>query len=50
MTNEIRNFKGEKMLERAKELDTFWIYNTESLTGDKKSVLIDNVQFIYELV
>lgn len=50
MTNEIENFKGEKMLERAKELDTFWIYNTEKLTGDKKSVLIDNVQFIYELV
>ena len=50
MTNEIENFKGEKMLERAKELDTFWIYNTESLTGDKNSVLIDNVQFIYELV
>ena len=50
MTNEIRNFKGEKMLERAKELDTFWICNTENLTEDKKSVLIDNVQFIYELV
>jgi len=46
----IENFKGEKMLERAKELDTFWICNTENLTEDKKSVLIDNVQFIYELV
>ena len=39
-----------RYFERAKELDTFWICNTENLTEDKKSVLIDNVQFIYELV
>ncbi len=49
MRNEIENFKEGKMLERTKELDTFWRNNTENLTGYKKSVLIDNVQFIYEL-
>lgn len=37
-------------LEKECKLDTFWICNTENLTEDKKSVLIDNVQFIYELV
>jgi len=48
--------KLEKLIKKAgseevdKELDTFWICNTENLTEDKKSVLIDNVQFIYELV
>jgi DNA modification methylase len=37
------------MLERAKESDTFWAYSTEQLPEDKQLVLLDNVQFIYEL-
>ncbi len=48
MTNEIQNFKGERMLQRA-ELDSFWAYNTEELPKDKQLLLLDNVQFIYEL-
>jgi tRNA G10 N-methylase Trm11 len=49
MTNEIENFKGEKMLKRADELNFFWAYNKEELSKDKHLVLLDNVQFIYEL-
>ncbi|HOD37947.1 MAG TPA: DNA methyltransferase [Candidatus Marinimicrobia bacterium] len=49
MTNEIENFKGGKMLKRADELNFFWAYNKEELSKDKHLVLLDNVQFIYEL-
>ncbi len=49
MTNEIQNFKGERMLQKAEELDSFWAYNTEELSKDKQLLLLDNVQFIYEL-
>jgi len=49
MINETKNFKGKRMLERAKDLDTFWAYSTERLPQDKQIVLLDNVQFIYEL-
>ena len=49
MTNEIQNFKGERMLRRAEELDSFWAYNTKELPKEKQLVLLDNVQFIYEL-
>lgn len=49
MTNEIQNFKGERMLQRAKELDSFWAYNTKELPKNKQLLLLDNVQFIYEL-
>jgi len=49
MTDEIENFKGKRMLERAEELDAFWAYSTEKLPEDKQLVLLDNVQFIYEL-
>jgi hypothetical protein len=31
MTNENQTFKGERMLQRAEELDSFWAYNTEDL-------------------
>lgn len=37
------------MLERAVDLDSFWAYNTEELPRNKQLVLLDNVQFIYEL-
>ncbi len=49
MTDEIQNFKGERMLQRAEELDSFWAYNTKELPKDKQLLLLDNVQFIYEL-
>ena len=49
MTDETKNFKGKRMLERAKDLDRFWAYRTEQLPKDKQIVLLDNVQFIYEL-
>ena len=41
--------KGERMLQRAGELDSFWAYNTEELPKNKQLLLLDNVQFIYEL-
>ncbi|OQC15954.1 MAG: DNA methylase [Firmicutes bacterium ADurb.Bin080] len=37
------------MLKRADELNFFWAYNKEELSKDKHLVLLDNVQFIYEL-
>ena len=49
MTDEIQNFKEEIMLQRADELDSFWAYNTKELPKDKQLLLLDNVQFIYEL-
>ena len=49
MIDEIENFKGKRMLERAEELDAFWAYSTEQLPEDKQLVLLNNVQFIYEL-
>lgn len=49
MTDKMQNFKGERMLQRAEGLDSFWAYNTEELPKDEQLVLLDNVQFIYEL-
>lgn len=46
---ETKNFKGERMLQRAEEMGTFWAYNTKELPTDKQLLLLDNVQFIYEL-
>ncbi len=40
---------GERMLRRAEELDTFWAYNVAELPKDSQLLLLDNVQFIYEL-
>jgi tRNA G10 N-methylase Trm11 len=37
------------MLQRAEEIDSFWAYNTQELPKDKQLLLLDNVQFIYEL-
>jgi len=47
--DKIQNFKGERMVQRAEKLDSFWAYNTEDLPKDRQLVLLDNVQFIYEL-
>jgi hypothetical protein len=49
MIEKIQNFKGKRILQRAKRLDTFWAYNTKDLPKDRELRLLDNVQFIYEL-
>ena len=37
------------MLKRAEELNSLWTYSQDKLLKDKQLVLLDNVQFIYEL-
>ncbi len=49
MTDRIQNFKGKRLLQRTEEVEPFWAYNAERLPVDKQLVLVDNVQFIYEL-
>ncbi|MEW6674703.1 MAG: DNA methyltransferase [Nitrospirota bacterium] len=49
MAEKIQNFKGKRMLQKADDLDSFWAYKTEELSQDKQLLLLDNVQFIYEL-
>jgi len=44
----IGNYKGQIMLEKAEELGTSWAYKQEKLPLDGL-LLLDNVQFIYEL-
>ncbi len=41
--------KGEIMLEKEKAISDFWAFKEEPLLKEKKLVLFDNVQFIYEL-
>lgn len=45
----MKNFRGKRMLQRTEELVPFWAYNTKELPKDKQLLLLDNVQFIYEL-
>jgi len=49
MTDKIPNYKGERMLQKAEKLNSFWAYSTAELPQDKQLLLLDNVQFIYEL-
>lgn len=49
-----KNLKGDKMIRRAENVSTLWMFGSESLNIDEgrnkdKLVLFDNVQFIYEL-
>jgi len=37
------------MLQKNRHLELFWAYNTKELPKDKQLLLLDNVQFIYEL-
>lgn len=37
------------MIQRAGKADVFWAYNSKELPKDRQLVLLDNVQFIYEL-
>ncbi len=41
--------KGERMLQKADELGCPRIHTTDSSSKDKQLLLLDNVQFIYEL-
>lgn len=49
MIGKIQKSKGERMIQRAEKLNSFWAYNTEDLPKDRQLRLLDNVQFIYEL-
>jgi tRNA G10 N-methylase Trm11 len=49
MTEQVKTYKGERMLHRAADLGTFWAYKTEELPKGQQLILLDNVQFIYEL-
>ena len=49
-----KNLKGERMIKRAENVSTLWMFGSQSLNIDEdrnkdKLVLFDNVQFIYEL-
>jgi len=45
-----QNYKGKRMLERAEDSEMFWAYERkQGLPKDEQLVLLDNVQFIYEL-
>ena len=48
MNQEIKT-KGEIMLEKAEKISDFWAFKEEPLSKDKQLLLLDNVQFIYEL-
>ncbi|MBI2329521.1 MAG: hypothetical protein HYU85_07830 [Chloroflexi bacterium] len=37
------------MIQRSEKIDSFWAYNTKDLPPNRQLVLLDNVQFIYEL-
>lgn len=43
------NFKGKRMITRAQNINTFWAYKTNDTLKKNSIVLLDNVQFIYEL-
>jgi DNA modification methylase len=44
-----KNFKGERMLKRAQGINTRWAYKRTYNLNNKNLILLDNVQFIYEL-
>ncbi len=44
-----KNFKGERMLARAQDINTSWAYKKTNNFNRNDLVLLDNVQFIYEL-
>lgn len=43
------NFKGKRMITRAQDINTSWVYNKSGVSNKEALVLLDNVQFIYEL-
>ncbi|MCS7213257.1 MAG: hypothetical protein NZ927_03425 [Candidatus Calescibacterium sp.] len=49
MSKTIQNFKGEKMIERAENLYIFQTHDNQEPSNENQLILLDNVQFIYEL-
>ncbi|MCM8832294.1 MAG: site-specific DNA-methyltransferase [Candidatus Omnitrophica bacterium] len=47
--NDSENFKGKRMIARAKDVNTSWAYRKDENFKKGSLVLLDNVQFIYEL-
>jgi len=43
------NFKGKRMISRAQDVNTSWAYKKDSNLKKDALILLDNVQFIYEL-
>ena len=43
------NFKGKRMIERAQSVNTSWAYKKSDNLNKESLLLLDNVQFIYEL-
>jgi len=44
-----KNFKGKRMLTKAQNINLFWAYDKKEANSKQKLILLDNVQFIYEL-
>lgn len=49
MADKALNYKGERMIQKAEKMGSFRAYDTTDLPQDKQIILLDNVQFIYEL-
>jgi len=45
----MKNYKGNLTVQREEKLDSFWAYKAEELPREEQLLLLDNVQFIYEL-
>jgi len=43
------NFKGRRMIAKAQDINTSWAYKKTSNLNTEDLILLDNVQFIYEL-
>ena len=43
------NFKGKRMITRAQDINTSWAYKKNDGSKKETLILLDNVQFIYEL-
>jgi len=44
-----KNFKGKRMINRAQDISTSWAYKKNDNSKKDTLILLDNVQFIYEL-
>jgi len=45
----VKNFKGKRMIARAQDINTSWAYKKDDNPKQENIILLDNVQFIYEL-
>jgi len=49
MMKEEKNFKGKRMLARAHGINTSWAFKEFNNLNKESLILLDNVQFVYEL-